>query len=77
MKITSVPSKTPSQCPLCGNNNHCAQMTEVACGKNDASCWCFNPELKFSTALLLQVPNANDFGQPQACICEVCVKKSC
>lgn len=62
---------TPAQCPLCGNNNFCIQVTGVGCGKNDEQCWCFNTEISFPKALLERIP---DDLKGQACICEGCAR---
>ncbi|WP_306565342.1 cysteine-rich CWC family protein [Aquabacterium sp.] len=55
---------SPNLCPLCGQNNACAQ---AAGGPVNAPCWCHG--VTFSTALLARVP---EMQRGIACICAAC-----
>lgn len=54
------------RCPLCGGPNGCAA---AAAGRFDVPCWC--AEVRFTPALLAQVPAAQ---QGRACVCPACAQ---
>jgi len=60
---------TPSLCPLCNQNNHCANIS--SCGSNQ-HCWCREKEIVFSETLLNKVPSD---AKNKACICQACALK--
>ncbi|MBD3893854.1 MAG: hypothetical protein EST26_08315 [Hydrogenophaga sp.] len=60
-----------SLCPLCGQDNRCAQQASSASGTSAATplpCWCVAQT--FAPALLAQVPAA---AQGRACVCAACL----
>lgn len=56
-------------CPLCGGPNACGNLSANG---NPADCWCHQPDMIFSRALLESVPAAD---KGKACICQQCVIK--
>lgn len=58
----------PEDCPLCGINNFCGNLSATT---ND-KCWCADSNVTFSETLLNKVPkNARN----KACICKDCALK--
>jgi hypothetical protein len=61
-----------NNCPLCNGDNACANIgfneenTDTAT-KN--SCWCMNPAITFSEALLQKIPAE---AKNKSCICQAC-----
>ncbi len=59
----------PLTCPLCGEANSCAAMTDP---DKIEECWCRNSNIVFPVSLLDKVPPAQ---KRKACICLSCVTK--
>lgn len=59
-------SSTPSDCPLCGENNFCGNLSA---NNNGESCWCADSAITFPDSLLRQV---SDVDKNKACICKAC-----
>jgi len=59
-------SIAPENCPLCGNNNYCGNLSSV---DNSKACWCTDIKMTFPDSLLNQVP---DPDKNRACICKAC-----
>ncbi len=60
---------SPSLCPLCGDNNHCLNLSNKS---KSASCWCTDSKIVFSRELLAKVPPAE---RGKSCICKSCAMK--
>ena len=60
-------------CPLCQQNNACANVEAdaLSCDNDKASCWCQNSEVKFPAQLLQSIPEPL---MDKACICAACYK---
>ncbi|WOH37652.1 cysteine-rich CWC family protein [Thalassotalea fonticola] len=59
---------SPEDCPLCGENNHCGNLSS---GKNN-KCWCANNDITFPESLLSKVSNV---AKNKSCICKACALK--
>ncbi|MCH8500014.1 MAG: cysteine-rich CWC family protein [Marinobacter sp.] len=59
MKARSI-----TECPLCGNSNHCAP---AQAGSFDVDCWCMHTPV--SREALARLPDAE---RGKACICPAC-----
>lgn len=59
-------STTPSNCPLCGQNNFCGNLSP---NNNGEACWCADSSITFPDGLLNQVANTD---KNKACICKAC-----
>ncbi len=53
-------------CPLCKQNNACANLSSAEQGQ---ACWCAKPTISFPKGLLEKLPEE---GRGQACICQAC-----
>ena len=56
---------TPENCPLCGNNNYCGNLSS----SDNKACWCRDNKVQFPGSLLSQVSDAD---KNKACICKTC-----
>ncbi|MCW8832273.1 MAG: cysteine-rich CWC family protein [Colwellia sp.] len=54
-------------CPLCKQNNACANVLST---NGEQACWCANPDISFPKGLLEKLPAAD---RGRACICQACV----
>jgi hypothetical protein len=66
-----MPVPDPRLCPLCGQQNRCAEEIARETGQPQGPCWC--AQVDFGAELLARVPPA---AQRQACICETCARKA-
>jgi hypothetical protein len=57
---------TANQCPLCGENNFCGNLSP---SKKGEACWCTNSAITFPDRLLSQV---SDVDKNKKCICKAC-----
>jgi len=55
-----------NNCPLCGENNACGNLSPSNKGE---ACWCMDSAISFADSLLSQVSEAD---KNQACICKAC-----
>lgn len=60
-----------SLCPMCNGQNLCATEIAKATGEPEQPCWC--REVKFTDALLAQVPAE---VQGLACVCRNCAESN-
>lgn len=60
---------TQNDCPLCGENNFCGNVSP---SDNGAVCWCVDSKITFPDSLLSQV---SDVDKNQKCICKACALK--
>ncbi|MFZ4288357.1 cysteine-rich CWC family protein [Variovorax sp. HJSM1_2] len=64
---TYLPTPPAALCPICGEQNLCAQVKAQATGEPAEPCWCFSQII--SAAALAQVPASKRGLQ---CICQRC-----
>jgi hypothetical protein len=55
-----------SNCPLCGENNACGNLSS---NNNSETCWCMDSAITFPDSLLSQVSDADKNNK---CICKAC-----
>lgn len=62
-----------THCPLCGQYNHCGNISDKSAGKSTkVTCWCMDSAINFPKALLDKVTTDNKIS---ACICKACAQK--
>ena len=62
---------TAANCPLCGNNNNCENLSS----NDNKTCWCRDRTISFPSSLLALVPDIDkdkDKDKDKACICKTC-----
>lgn len=67
--INKTKKQTPESCPLCGDVNHCGNLSS---SNPSELCWCLKGDVAFPQSLLGKVADAD---KNKACICKSCALK--
>ncbi len=67
--VNSSDNINPNLCPLCHESNDCGNVMTCTSSQD---CWCNDPAIQFSKALLNKVPAGT---KGKTCICKACALK--